>query len=204
MSPRPSDAIAALGRIREKAADDRVLADGIDLGIRQHERLMKAGAAIPRIFRFSFRGSELPEHYHYRGYYASAAAIWAAGFDTDPELAKNMNAQNRYNAACSAALAGAGKGIDKPALDERAKAGWRKRSLEWLKADLVHWAKEARSSTPEARAKVTKTLQHWKADSDLAGIRDEEALKALPEDEQKGWKALWADMDELLKVASKP
>ena len=204
MSPRPSDAIVALRRIREKAADDRVLADAIDLGIRQHEQLTRAVAAIPRIFRLSVRGSEVPEHYHYRGYYASATAIWAAGFDTDPELAKDMKAQNRYNAACSAALAGAGKGIDQPSLDERAKAGWRKRALDWLKADLVHWNKEARSSIPEDRAKVAKTLQHWQADSDLAGIRDEEALKALSEDERKGWRTLWAEVDELLKAASKP
>jgi hypothetical protein len=45
---------------------------------------------------------------------------------------------------------------------------------------------------------VSQTLRHWKVDSDLAGIRDETALKALSEDEQKACRALWAEVDALL------
>ena len=42
-------------------------------------------------------------------------------FEADPKLAADRRAQPRYNAACAAALASVGKGIDEPAPDESAK-----------------------------------------------------------------------------------
>jgi hypothetical protein len=42
-------------------------------------------------------------------------------------------------------------------------------------------------------------LRQWKVCLDLAGIRDRDALKKLPADEQKAWEALWKDIDALLK-----
>jgi hypothetical protein len=45
---------------------------------------------------------------------------------------------------------------------------------------------------------VSQTLQHWKTDTDLTGIRDEAALEALPEDQRKACRALWTDVDALL------
>jgi hypothetical protein len=41
-------------------------------------------------------------------------------------------------------------------------------------------------------------LRHWKADPDLAGLRDPEALAKLPADEQQACRKLWADLDALL------
>jgi hypothetical protein len=108
---------------------------------------------------------------------------------------------NLYNVACAAALAGAGQGADKPPLDEKGKARRRKQALDLLKAELVHWTKQAETGKPEAKALVRQKLQHWKADTDLAGIRDETALKALPEDDQRACRALWAEVDELLDKA---
>jgi hypothetical protein len=40
--------------------------------------------------------------------------------------------------------------------------------------------------------------------SDLAGIRDAEALAKLPEPERQEWQALWADVDSLLAKIFKP
>jgi hypothetical protein len=45
------------------------------------------------------------------------------------------------------------------------------------------------------------TLQHWKADPDLAGIRERLALAQLPEDERKACRTLWADVEALLQRA---
>ena len=112
----------------------------------------------------------------------------------ESKLADDMRAQNRYNAACSAALAAAGKGIDKPPLDEQAKARWRHQALDWLKADLTHWAKQGESGVPDAKALTTNTLKHWKTDRDLAGVRDEKELAKLPESERKEWQAFWAEV----------
>ena len=50
----------------------------------------------------------------------------------------------------------------------------------------------------EAKALVSQKLQRWKADTDLAGIRDETTVKALADDEQKACRELWAEVDALL------
>jgi len=46
-----------------------------------------------------------------------------------------------------------------------------------------------------------QTLEHWKADTDLAGLRDAAPLAKLPEDEQKVCRAIWAEVDALLAKA---
>jgi hypothetical protein len=133
--------------------------------------------------------------------FGPSARLYAEAFQADHNLAEDMEAENRYNAACAAAPAGAAKGDDQPPLDEKEKARWRKQALDWLGADLAFWSKQAETGKPEAKTLVGRKLQHWKADSDLAGIRDETALKALPEDERKACRALWAEVDALLARA---
>jgi hypothetical protein len=67
--------------------------------------------------------------------------------------------------------------------------------VEWLKADLSERAERARGSTPEARAEAEHTLGGWKADPRLAGIRDADAIRSLPADEQAACRAVWAEVD---------
>jgi hypothetical protein len=130
-----------------------------------------------------------------------SARLYADAFQADHNLAEDMQAENRYNAACAAALTGAAKGDDQPPLDEKEKVRWRKQALDWLRADLAFWSKQVETGKPEAKTLVGRKLQHWKADSDLAGIRDETAMKELPEDERKACRALWAEVDALLAKA---
>ena len=59
--------------------------------------------------------------------YATAARLWDELLATDPRLAEDPKAENRYEAAGSAAMAGAGKGEQEPPLDEPEKARWRRR-----------------------------------------------------------------------------
>jgi serine/threonine-protein kinase len=92
--------------------------------------------------------------------HGASARFWAEVFQAQPKLADDMQAQHRYNAASAAALAGCGQGKDNPPLDEPTKSRWRKQAIDWLKADLAHWTKEAESKKPEAKALVTKTLHH--------------------------------------------
>ncbi len=203
IAQRPGEAIGVLRRVREEAHSDETIAEAIDRAIGQFEHLSKLGVPIPRIFRFSYRGDSLAGRYYDIRLFAASATIWSAGFATDPKLSEDMKAQNRYNAACSAALASAGKGIDKPPLDEPAKARWRIQALDWLKADLAHWTKEADSGATDAKALVRKTLQHWKADRDLASVRYEADLKKLSEAERDAWQAFWAEVAALLKTTEK-
>jgi hypothetical protein len=55
------------------------------------------------------------------------------------------------------------------------------------------------SSERQTRQSISQTFQHWKADADLAGLRDQPALSKLPNDEQEACRALWAHVDHLLK-----
>ncbi len=96
-------------------------------------------------------------------------------------------------------MAGCRPGKDDPPLDEPTKARWRKQAVDWLKADLAAWSTLLEKGPPAARQSISQTLQHWKADSDLAGLRDAALLAKLPEDEQTACRALWAEVDVLLK-----
>ena len=59
----------------------------------------------------------------------ASARFWSEAFQAQPKLADDMQVQNRYNAACAAALAGCGQGKDDPPLDEAAKTHWRNRRM---------------------------------------------------------------------------
>jgi len=98
----------------------------------------------------------------------------ADAFAEDPALADDLVARHRYCAACAAAACG--------------EPQWRPRALEWLRADLA-----ARTALDPA---LVETLQNWRRNRDLAGVRD--AIDDLPEDEREGWRKLWADVDAAL------
>ncbi len=133
--------------------------------------------------------------------YAAAARLFAEAFAHDAKLADDMQTQDRYNAACAAALAGCGMGNDAAKLDDMERARLRQQAVAWLRADLMHWTKQAASDEPGDRDLVQKTLKHWQEDADLAGVREAEALKKLPADEREACQKFWAEVAELLKKA---
>jgi serine/threonine-protein kinase len=130
----------------------------------------------------------------------TAAGLCAAAF-ADPKLADDLKAGHRYTAACSAALAATGQGEDAAKLGDAAKAKLRVQALDWLKAELSALGKLLDSGPPQARPVIVRALGHWQQDTNLAGLRDAEALARLPADEQKAWIQLWADVAALLKKA---
>jgi serine/threonine protein kinase len=115
----------------------------------------------------------------------------------DPMLGDDRPAQHRYHAARAAALAATRQGKDEPPLDEAGKAKRRGQALDWLKAELTAWNTVFYSGPPQDRLALLQTLNAWRNDADLAGIRDAAALVKLPQDEQKAWQALWARVPEL-------
>ena len=108
--------------------------------------------------------------------YALSAKMYAQALREGTEFEADR-AFHRYKAACSAALA---------------DSTWHPRALAWLGANLERY----RERLPAEPDFVKKTLLHWKQDKDLASIRD---VADLPSDFQQ----LWADVDSLLKKASK-
>ncbi len=124
---------------------------------------------------------------------AAAARLWAEALAADPRLGEDRKDEHRYNAACAAALAGSGKGLDDPKPDDAAKAKLRAQALDWLKAELATW----KTLAPGNQEIVARTLAHWKQDTDLAGVRNASALEKLPEPERSQWQALWMDVESL-------
>ena len=117
--------------------------------------------------------------------FGPSARWYAEAFQAEPKLAEDMNMLNRYCAASAAVVSAAGKADDQTPQGETAKVVWPKRAIDWLKADLAHWKKQCEGGTQEAKGLVSQTLQRWKADPSLAAIRDESAVRGLPEEEQK-------------------
>ena len=109
--------------------------------------------------------------------------MYEEAFDRDATLAEDLASWNRYMAACCAALASARGDAD--------AAEWRGRALEWLRADLA-----ARVKAP---TDLAATLDHWKKDPDLAGVRDR--IDELPAPEREAWRGLWAAVDAALAAA---
>lgn len=48
---------------------------------------------------------------------------------------------------------------------------------------------------------MAPTLEHWRKDTDLACLRDAEALKAVSAEERQACERLWADVAALSKKA---
>jgi tetratricopeptide (TPR) repeat protein len=127
--------------------------------------------------------------------YVAAARLSREAFEAEQKLANDLQAAHRYRAATAAALAGVGQGRDAGPLSDQARAAWRRQALAWLKADLAAWRSRNDGSR---RAQV---LRIWWTDKALAGVRDEEGLAKLPPAERAAWRELWAEVEELLKLA---
>jgi serine/threonine-protein kinase len=126
--------------------------------------------------------------------HAASARFCAVAFLAQPDLADDLKAGHRYNAACYAALAAAGQGADAAKLDEQQRAQLRRQAFAWLRADLTLYAKQAGSD----QAAVQAQMRHWQQDGDFATVR-EPALDRLPADERAAWRGLWADVAALLR-----
>jgi serine/threonine-protein kinase len=133
----------------------------------------------------------------FEGRHAAAARLCADAFAADRKLAEDFAAGHRYIAVRHAALAASGRGADAPK-DDKDRSRLRGQALDWLKADLTAWGKLAEGPT-EQRLRVRQTLTHWRADTDLTGVRDKDSLAKLPRDERAKWQELWGEVDALLE-----
>jgi serine/threonine-protein kinase len=195
-----SGAVEALRRAKELGSSQPGSSIPSARLLAEAEKLAAMADRLPKILkggekpRDAAEGLAAGQLCYDRRLHATAARLYRDAMALDPKLAEDLTAGNRYNAACCAALAGAGKGEDAPPLGEPERARWRKQAVEWLKADLSRRAEQDRAGTPEVR----QNLLHWKRDTDLIGIRDAAAIAALPADEQAACRALWAEVDALL------
>jgi tetratricopeptide (TPR) repeat protein len=139
----------------------------------------------------------------HRKRYALAARLFSEAFAAEPKLA-DLPAGHRYNAACSAARAAAGQGVDAGALDDQEKANLRRQAFDWLRADLAWQRKQLQNWWPGTAGQAVKNLQHWQKDPDLANLRDPKALATLPPTEREQFRQLWAEVAGVLVKTRKP
>ncbi len=197
------EAVAELRRARDLASKDSDFAQRIGLALTAVERQASLAAKLPAVLAGKIKPGDAAEAlefalicYH-KGLQGASARFWTEAFQAEPKLADDMQAHHRYNAACAAALAGCGQGKDQPPLDDATRIQRRRQALEWLKADLVLWTRTLASGPPQLRQLLPRTLQDWKVDPDLAGLRDQRELAKIPDDEQKACRTFWAQVERV-------
>jgi tetratricopeptide (TPR) repeat protein len=175
------------------------------------ERGLALSAKLPAVLQGKARPADAAEALalaqlcqQHKQLYTAAARLYTGAFAAEPKLAEDLQAQNRYAAARSAALAAAGKGQDANQLDSNERGHWRQQALDWLRADLDARARQPADTKPAQRQAILQVLQHWRQDGDLAGVRDEKSLAALPAAQRDAWCKLWTDVAALLHKAHSP
>jgi tetratricopeptide (TPR) repeat protein len=200
----------ATARALELLADNHPLRALVSRQLQKCEKFAKLEARLPRLLTGEDKPASVQESLDItvlcqaKRLHAAFARFSAHTFAAEPKLADHLPAALRYNAACAAALAAAGKGEDAAQLDDKERTRLRQQALDWLRADLALRTKQLQSGKPADRTAVQQALRHWQKDTDLIGLRDKEALAKLAAQEQKMFARLWADVAALLKQAETP
>jgi serine/threonine-protein kinase len=209
-------ALLSLGRFRE--AREATLR-GFDLLPPEHpdrpnvvrqfrhcEVLLVLEARLPAVLRGEDRPAgaadqlQFAEVFRLKKRYAYAAGLFEKALADKPQLADDVP-MARYHAARSAALAGCGQGEDGDKLSTEERARWREQARAWLQADLTVLARKLDGGTAADRAKVRDRLTRWRADPDLAGLREPSALDRMTAEERDECVALWTEVNALLNRA---
>jgi tetratricopeptide (TPR) repeat protein len=204
---RLDEALVAFRRAAALAKPGSPLARGMPGTIRQTEQMIALAGRLPALLKGEDGPRDAAELETFvrlcrnEGRYGAAARLLAGALAADPKLGDDRRTQHRYNAACSAALAGCGKSSDDPPPDGPARATLRQQALDWLKAERAAWAQVLETGVPRSGALIIQKLRHWQQDPDLAGVRDPDDLARLPEEEQTAWRELWLGVATLLKKA---
>jgi serine/threonine-protein kinase len=175
--------------------------------LRRCEKMLALGPKLPAVLKGEARPAGpaellgLAELCTLQQRHADAARFYADAFEAEPRLADDLQASYRYDAACAAARAAAGRDTDAAKLGDKGRARLRQQALDWLRTDLALWGKRLEPGTPQARAEVQKALRHWQQDAALAGLRDAAALANLLAAEREAFQELWAGVAALLKKA---
>lgn len=127
--------------------------------------------------------------------YAQSARFYGDAFVKKPMLLASQDPPHAFNAACSAALASEGRGLDDPPLSDDAKTKWRSQALKWLQDDLARWEKAAEK--PDGKEIASQTWKRWQEDFDLSSVRDATKLARLPESQQEEWRVFWRRVEEI-------
>jgi tetratricopeptide (TPR) repeat protein len=176
--------------------------------IKEYEHLVALDAKLLKILNGEARPEDAAEsrklaHLCAESKQLNVAAVrfYSEAFFAQPNLANNLDTQDRYNAACAAALAGCGQGKDAGTFDGKERAQLHRQALNWLSADLEAYRRLLEKEPDKARPAVRQRMQHWLQDNDFAGVRGEQALAGLPAAERLDWQKLWHEVEALQQRA---
>ena len=165
------------------------------------EENLTAVLADATVFHDAAEWLELARICQAKKQYRSAVRCFQSAFAANPSLATDYrNGGGRGNAARVAVLAASGQGVE--ALDELARARLRQQALAWLRADVAGWERGLEAGSPEFRDHVRRSLESMRRDPSLAAVRDDAALKTLPDEDGAGFRQLWSSVAELSQMAS--
>ena len=203
------NSLLALGRFREAQAAFQTCLDllprgsqirtAIEQEIRRFGKMMLLEARLPDLLLGkekpvdSSEGILFAELCHIKKQYLAAAGLYKDVFAANPQFVENPAYRHRYNAARAAALVGCGTGQDKLSEEERAR--WRKQAREWLRAEIVAWAKYLEKAPTDERPQIRRFLAGWGATPEFAGLRDPAELEKLPPAERQECRELWSALD---------
>lgn len=204
---RFEEARAAFERYREALPTDHKLNAVLGRFIQQCDELMTSeeqcqadasAAASPMDAAECFSCAEIARM---KGSHSRAADLYLQAFSLNPDLPSDLRTGARYNAACSAALAGAPT-TDRAQTTEAATTSnhqkWRLQSIEWLTQDLKLWKTlQARGET-KAIPVIRSTLQRLRVTPQLSSVRDATAVAHLSEAEREACLKLWVQVDATL------
>jgi tetratricopeptide (TPR) repeat protein len=210
-------ALLALGRLREAEAATRRCLDRIPqrhelrsnvlAQLRRCERLIALQDRLPAVLQGKDRPADAAEALEFAelcgilGQPVAAARLYAEALGASPPPALDLRTDHRYRAACAAALAGCGRGGDGVGLSPAERARWRERARAWLRAEVTLWTGVLDDGPQADRVLVARKLAHLWADPDLAGLLDPEAPDQLPPAERQECRALWGEIDVLIRRA---
>jgi tetratricopeptide (TPR) repeat protein len=174
------------------------------------ERLAELDARLPGLLKGESQPADADERVafarlcqRHKKRYAAAAGWYAEAFAAKPSLGESLSTGYRYDAACAAALASAGEGLDAHPLDDKDRTRLRKQALDWLKADLELWRGLLEKESAQKSPVVAPHPALWPADTDFAGVHGDKALAALPLAERLEWRKLWEDVEALRQRAAR-
>ncbi|MFO0890075.1 MAG: tetratricopeptide repeat protein [Isosphaeraceae bacterium] len=131
-----------------------------------------------------------------------AVRFYSHALAAQSALAEDLVKEHRYNAACSAALAAAGKDETMNGRGVEERSYLTGLALKWLRADLAQ--RVSLASDPKKGQEVRERLSRWKKAPELATVRDPAWLGAMPPADRKAWAALWRDVEALLASNAPP
>jgi tetratricopeptide (TPR) repeat protein len=137
-----------------------------------------------------------------RGEPGAALELLRQGARANPGWLADPASGVRYNSACFACLAAAGRGKDAPPPAER--PALRKQARDWLAADLAAWRERVAANPAKYRTVAHGQTAHWLTDPDLRSVREPSDLEKLPDEERGRWAKLWAEVRDLRDATATP